>query len=296
MELHLSRPRNLSRKAEPPLAYNNCATAGCVNSNNVMTIVQTNVNTDGSTLNIQNTYQDQFDRVLVTSKQMLNGAYDRNEVQYNGLGTVQQQSAPCTFVSCVYYWTTNSYDNLKRLTQFQRPISATNSTLQTTTIQYSGRTTTVTDPQGKVTTKITKVTGSVGRTVDNNNYYVNFNHDAWGSVLSVSDSLSNTLRTMTYAYGVKAFRTTLADMDLGSRSYTHDALGEVTAYSDGKGQNFSAIFDALSRMTSRTEPDLTTTWTWGATAASHNIGKLASVSSTASGGTYSEAYTYDSVG
>jgi len=101
---------------------------------------------------------------------------------------------------------------------------------------------------------------------------------------------------MTYAYGVKAFRTTLADMDLGSRSYTHDALGEVTAYSDGKGQNFSAIFDALSRMTSRTEPDLTTTWAWGNTAASFNIGKLASVSSTASGGTYSEAYTYDSVG
>jgi len=85
-------------------------------------------------------------------------------------------------------------------------------------------------------------------------------------------------------------------MDLGSRSYTTDALGEVTAYSDGKGQNFSAIFDALSRMTSRTEPDLTTTWTWGTTAASHNIGKLGGVSSTASGGTYSEAYTYDSIG
>jgi RHS repeat-associated protein len=277
-------------------AYNNCATAGCVNGNNHMTVVQTNVNSDSSTLNIQNTYQDQFDRVLVTSKQMLNGAYDRNEVQYNALGTVQQQAAPCTFVNCVYYWTTNSYDNLKRLTQFQRPISATNSTLQTTTIQYSGRTTTTTDPQGKVTTNITKVTGSVGRTKDHNGYYVNFNHDAFGSVLSVTDSLSNTLRTMTYAYGLQAFRTSLADMDLGTRSYTPDALGEVTAYSDGKGQSFSAIFDTLSRMTSRTEPDLTTTWTWGTTAASHNIGKLASISSNGPGGTYSESYTFDSIG
>ena len=154
-------------------AYNNCATAGCVNSNNKMTIVQTNVNTDSSTLNIQNTYQDQFDRVLVTSKQMLSGAYDRNEVQYSALGTVQQQAAPCTFVSCVYYWTTYSYDNLKRLTETQRPISSTNSTLQTTTIQYSGRTTIVTDPQGKVTTNIAQVTGKVGRTKDDNNYYVN---------------------------------------------------------------------------------------------------------------------------
>jgi RHS repeat-associated protein len=278
-------------------AYNNCATAGCVNSNNRMTVVQTSVNSDGSTLNVQNSYFDYVDRVLVTSRQMINGAYDRNEVQYNGLGTVQQQAAPCTFVSCVYYWTTNSYDNLKRLTQSQRPISATNSTLQTTTIQYSGRSTIVTDPQGKVTTKITKVTGSVGRTKDNNGYYINFNHDAWGSVLSVTDSLSNPLRTMTpYAYGIAAFKTSMTDMDLGSRSYTHDALGEVTAYSDGKGQSFSAIFDALSRMTSRTEPDLTTTWTWGATKASHNIGKLASVSSTGTGGTYSESYTFDSFG
>jgi RHS repeat-associated protein len=277
-------------------AYNNCATAGCVNPNNKMTVVQTNVNTNSSTLNISNTYLDWFDRALVTSKQMLNGAYDRNEVQYNNLGSVAQQAAPCTFVSCTYYWTMNNYDALNRLTQSQRPISASNPSLQTSTVKYSGRTTTFTDPQAKVTTKIAKVTGSVGRTKDNNGYYVNFNHDAFGSVLSVTDSLSNTLRTMTYAYGLKAFRTSLSDMDLGSRSYTPDALGEITAYSDGKGQNFSAQFDALSRMTSRTEPDLTTTWTWGTTAASFNIGKLASVSSVATGGTHTDSYTYDSAG
>jgi YD repeat-containing protein len=185
-------------------AYNNCATAGCVNANNKTTVVQTNVNVGGTTLNSQNTYLDAFDRPLVTSKQMFSGAYDRNEVQYDNMGNVHQQAAPCTFVSCTYYWTTNTYDALNRLLTSQRPISATNPTLQTTTVQYSGRTTTTTDPQAKVTTQITQVTGKVGRTKDHNGYYVNFNHDAFGSLLSVTDSLSNTLRTMTYAYGIKA--------------------------------------------------------------------------------------------
>ena len=276
--------------------YSNCATAGCVNSNNRMTVVKTNFTSNGQTYNIANTYLDQFSRTLVTSAQMVTGAYDRNEVQYDNLGNVHQQAAPTSFLSPTNYWTVNSYDLLNRLIETQRPISQSNPTLQTATIKYSGRTVTGTDPQGKLTTTITKVTGKLGRTQDNNGYYVNFNHDAFGSVLSVTDSLSNTLRTNVYAYGLKAFKTSLTDMDLGSRSYTVDALGEVTAYSDGLSQNFSATFDALSRMTSRTEPDLTTTWTWGTSAGNHNIGKMASISSVATAGTRSETYSYDAYG
>ncbi|MGB6354677.1 MAG: RHS repeat-associated core domain-containing protein, partial [Steroidobacteraceae bacterium] len=277
-------------------AYNSCVTAGCVNANNQMTVVQTRVNTDGTTLRVDNTYLDSLDRTLVTSGQMLSGAYDRREVQYDSLGRVHLQGIPCTFVSCVQYWVTNTYDLLNRLTQSQRPISSTNSTLQTTSYSYQGRTTTITDPQSKVTTQIALVTGKLARTMDNNGYYVNFNRDAFGSVLSTSDSLSNTLTTKAYQYGIKPFVVSSTDIDLGNRAYSVDALGEVTGYTDAKNQSFSFIYDALSRPTSRTEPDLTSTWVWGNTAASFNIGKLASVTSTATAGTYSESYTYDSVG
>ena len=277
-------------------AYNNCSTAGCVNTNNHMTVVATIINTDSTTFSTSNTYLDGFDRTLVTSKLMLNGAYDRNEVQYDNMGRVHLQGFPCTFVSCVQYWTTNTYDILNRLTQSQRPISASNSTLQTTLYGHQGRTTTVTDAQSKVTTTITKVTGSLGRAKDQNGYYVSFNHDAFGSVLSVTDSLSNTLKSTIYSYGLSAFPQSSTDMDLGARSYTIDALGELTAYSDAKSQNFSTSYDALSRSITRTEPDLTTTWTWGVTAASHNIGKLASVSAVSSTGTHSDSYIYDAFG
>jgi RHS repeat-associated protein len=278
-------------------AYNNCVTAGCVNGNNRTTVVQTNLNTDHSTLNVSNTYLDQFDRTLVTSKPMLNGAFDRNEVRYDNAGNILQQLMPCTFVSCTEFWTFTAHDPLHRPVNIQRPISATNTVVQTTTIVYSGRKTVTTDPLGRSTTSFTKVTGDLGRTLDQGGYFVNFGHDAFGAVLSVTDSLSNTLRTSTYGYGIKAFPQSSNDMDLGAKSYNFDALGELTSYSDAKGQSFSSAYDALSRPTQRIEPDLTTTWTWGNTAASFNIGKLASVTSSQSGTVpYSETYTFDSKG
>jgi len=152
----------------------------------------------------------------------------------------------------------------------------------------------LTDALNNTTTKINLVNGALARSKDAKGYYQNFTYDAFGSLLNVTDSASNTLSTATYHYGIRAFKTASTDMDSGARTYTVDALGEVTAYSDAKNQNFSTTYDALSRPTSRTEPDLTTTWTWGNTASSYNIGKLQAVSSAGSTGTYSESYTYDS--
>jgi YD repeat-containing protein len=84
------------------------------------------------------------------------------------------------------------------------------------------------------------------------------------------------------------------DADLGKWTRVYDALGELTSYQDAKAQNFSFLYDALSRPTQRTEPDLTTNWNWGATATSFNIGQLQSVTATSSSGAYSETYGYDS--
>jgi RHS repeat-associated protein len=278
--------------------YNDCAGyGGCPFGAHALAVSYYIYNTNNSIQNDGTTYFDTIDRPVVANTMNLSGGWNRNETRYDNLGRVQQQAMPCVWTSVPTlcpYWTTNSFDILNRLTQSQRPISATNSTLQTTLIEYAGRTTTVTDPQGKKTTKINLVTGSLARTQDHTGYYIGFKYDAFGSVLSVTDSLSNTLNTMTYDYGLQAFQRSSNDADLGPRSATYDALGEVTAYSDAKGQNFSVIYDALSRPTSRTEPDLTSTWTWGNTATSFNIGKLQSVTAASSVGTYSEVYGYDS--
>ena len=107
-------------------------------------------------------------------------------------------------------------------------------------------------------------------------------------------SPANTLFTAGYAYGLRTFQTSSTDADLGSQSDTIDALGELLNYQDAKGQSFIFTYDALSRPKTRTESDLTTTWTWGNSAASFNIGSLQSVSSVDSVGMYSETYVYDS--
>jgi RHS repeat-associated protein len=275
--------------------YNNCATSGCVNTNNEMTVIHTVLNVGGTTQSVENIYLDSLDRTLITSKTMLSGTFDRNEVQYDNLGRIHLQGAPCTFVGCATYWTTNTYDIFNRLTETQHPISATNSTLQTTSIVFTGLTTSVTDALNNVTKKYNLPSGLLARSQDAKGYYQNFTYDAFGSLLSVTDSASpsHTLSTATYKYGLQAFKTASTDVDLGARSYTVNPLGEVTAKSDAKSQNFSMTYDVLSRPLVRTEPDLTTTWTWGSAAASYNIGKLQSVMAASAAGTYSDTYTYD---
>ena len=282
-------------------SYNNCATAGCVNSNNQMTVTETITNFGGGTQRVTNTYLDSINRPLVTSSTMINGAFDRNEVQYYPTGLLKQRGAPGTIGAPTAYWTTYGYDALDRVSQIQRPFSATDSTPQTTGITYTGRTTAVKDPRTNVTSTIALLTGAVARSIDAKGYYLDYVYDAAGALQSVKDSAtpSHALFSATYAYGVDEFQTYAWDVDGGGRTYTVDALGEITKYTDANSQSFLFTYDYLSRPLVRTEPDVpsgsvVTTWTWGNSSANYNIGRLQSVGIASSAGTYSESYVYDS--
>jgi RHS repeat-associated protein len=284
--------------------YQNCSgTTGCLVGSNGLVVGHTVYNTNASVQSSGTTYFDSVDRPLVSNQVMLSGSFSRNEVRYDSLGRVSQKAFPCTWSSLTTtcsYWTTNGYDVVNRLTQSQRPISSTNSNLQTTTYAYAGRTTTVTDPQSNARVAVADVNGWLRQTKDAMGYNVTLAYDSAGSKTKVTDSLGNTLWTGTYNYGIAAFPATSSDTDMGAWSYTFDALGEEAAWTDAKNQSFSATYDALSRPLTRTEPDLFTQWTWGSSASSHNIGKLQSectgtgTACTSAG--YSESESYDSLG
>lgn len=290
-------------------SYNDCATSGgCLFGPHALTLVTTEYNSDGTTvLSDGTTYFDQLDRPLVANSRQI-ATYDRKEIQYDNLGRVARIYMPCVWSAltahCAYS-ATNTYDALGRVTRTSRPVSATDGTIQNTTIAYAGRRTTTTDAENKVSTQITTVAGTIGRVVDHDNYAQNLTYDAFGSLLNVVDSGGTPLFSASYDYGIAAFQrdVTDADLDVSSasgqhRHYNYDALGELTSWSDAKGQSFSQTYDALSRPVTRTEPDLSTTWSWDSSADNtrHLVGQLLDVSATSSAGTYAEAHSFDGAG
>jgi len=227
------------------------------------------------------------------------------QTQYDTRGNVYQKSMPYTGTA---YFSTYTYDALNRPTQEARPKQESDLTAQYTKWQYLGREVDSTDALINVTKQFTRVNGLQGRSVDAGGYYATFAYDAFGSLTSVVDSLSNSLFSATYDYGAGAYQRTAQDIDRGSRAINVDALGEVTSYQDANGVAGGTsvtfgTYDGLGRPSTRTEPQtastaaLATTWTWGSTPSAHNVGQLQAISSMAGGTlTYSEGYVYDSKG
>jgi RHS repeat-associated protein len=293
-----SRPGGVSTS----WTYNNCATAGgCLSSRHKTTIVQTE-----STGSVSRIYLDQFNRSFVTLQKLLNGSFQWNESQFDALGRVIKQSIPCatsdTSLSCVTTWATNTYDSVGRILTASRAINEGTTSTQTTSFAYAGRTVTTTDPRNRMTTKITDPTGAMRVSTDANGYSQYFSYDAGGSLTSVDDSQSRDLFTASYVYGIRAFQLSASDPDLGGRTHTYNSLGELRSWTDANGNVFTAEYDALSRMTSRTDPAngnvpaMTSTFKWGSDPASFNIGQLQWMKSAVGSAEYIDAYAYDTAG
>ncbi len=249
-------------------------TSFCGWSNSFYQIAQTAFQTNGTAIRTDSNFYDPVDRVTQTSGPTVTGSAAIVQKLYNSLGLLAQQSLP-RVSGATAYQQSYAYDGLNRLTSLSRPISSTNPTLQSTTYAYAGRKRTVSDPYGNTKTTITDINGWLRQTKDAIGYNIVRAFDAAGSLIGITDSVGNTLLSgVTYAYGLKPFRTASTDADLGAWVYTVDSLGERTGWTDAKGQSFSETYDALSRPLTRTEPDLFTQWTWGSTPASHNVGQL----------------------
>ena len=251
-------------------------------------------------------YDDMLDRLLYQTGTEINGTTTWVVQRgFDSLGRVTKESVPFVHGTVTPGNITYLYDVLNRVTSVSRPISASNSSPQSTNFTYEGRTTVVNDALQNSRTLVTDVNGWMRQTIDSYGYTVTTAYDAAGSRTGVTDSQGNTLwGPASYAYGIAPFLLGATDSDRGAWTYTYDALGEMTGWKDAKGQQFTATYDSLSRPLTRSEPDLFTQWTWGNTQSAHNIGKLQGVctgtgtnptSCTSSTG-YSESETYDTQG
>ncbi len=273
-------------------SINNCTavSGGCVGASNKTIVIETALASGGAYVNDAWNYLDVFDRSIITTTRTAGGSYNRVNREFDSLGRLYRQSAPCIWASCTNYWTTNTYDVVNRATAVSRPISDSNSTLQTTLTFFEGLTTRIVDSQSKQSVRVSNAYGQVYRSTDHDNYYQAFEYDAFGNPKRIQDTSSNVLLTSTY--NLRGMLTQRVDMNMGTWSFTPNALGETVSQTDAKSQTTTFVFDLLGRLTSRTEAEGTSTWIWGTSSAAKNIGKLSSIA----GPGYSESYIYDSIG
>ncbi|EQD46660.1 Rhs family protein, partial [mine drainage metagenome] len=260
--------------------------------------------TQGNVIRTTKYYFDMLDRPLYRTDTLMDGLTVWSRVQnYDSLGRIASTSAPYTVGGTSPGLTTYSYDVLNRVTKVQRPTSASDSTPATWSYQYNGLREVVTNPNGESRTLDWDPNGWLRESTDDLGYTVTFGYDAAGDENDVTDNEGNTLWTGTYAYGIRPFLIGETSMDRGAWGFSVDALGERTAWTDAKGQQFFESYDALSRPVTLSEPDLFTQWTWGSSASAHNVGQLAGVCTGTgtnptgcSSSGESEAWTYDSDG
>jgi RHS repeat-associated protein len=281
-----------TRETRPDSTYTTWAIAACTGCGTYLNtwIDRWEYTSGGSGFHRSMMFVDHFDRLLVEYSLRPDNQYTITQRDFDALGRVSIEYFPYINSAGTVGGATITYDLVGRPSTVSRPISDTNSTLQTTTYYYEGLTSRVVDAQSKQSSKVTNAAGELVRTIDHNGYYQAFEYDAFGNPKRVMDQLGNTLQSSTY--NLRGMLTQRIDMDMGTWNFTPNALGETVSQMDAKSQTTTFAFDLLGRLTSRTEAEGTSTWTWGTSSAAKNIGQLASVS----GPGYSESYTYDAFG
>jgi RHS repeat-associated protein len=262
----------------------------CVNANHKFVVATSEHDTSGGVINDTYVYLDSFDRTLRTSTRTLTSGHNRVDTEYDEHGRVYRQGVPCLWV-CVNQWITNSYDLIGRITSVSRPISDLDPALQYSTVYYEGLTTRTVDSNGKQSTVVVDVAGQIVKSIDHDTYYQQFDRNAFGNLIRVTDSAGNTLQTSTY--NVRGVPLSLTDMDSGAWSISSNSLGETVSKTDAKSQTTNYGYDVLGRPVSRVEVEGTTTWTWGNSVSAKNVGRL--VSAVGPGG-IGESYVYDGIG
>ena len=204
-------------------------------------------------------------------------AYDADQsklmissTEYNAQGLASQQSLPFyatgtggTLISGGTQFNSMVYDALGR------PVEVTAPGSLTTTTNYDGLVTTVTDPNGNETSR---TSDGLGRLVTVQEYdgaslyaTTQYANDVADRLTQVTDAQSS---VTTIQYDLLGRKTAMQDPDMGVWTYTYDALGNLAQQTDARNQSLTFTYDSLNRLTLKHDAtnqiDLST-YTYGST-------------------------------
>ncbi|HQR71326.1 MAG TPA: RHS repeat-associated core domain-containing protein [Burkholderiaceae bacterium] len=269
-------------------AFESCSTGPCWGANDLrFHVYETSKGSDQSIYDQREQLYDGFDRLRSEQHRRALGAWVTESRQYDSLGRTTRMDRPASAGSNGYV--TQSYDVLNRV--IAQSLYQSNGTLDRTTgIGYAGRTVSTADPLGRLHKQVFDVAGRLRRVTDPSpGGTTKYDYDAFGNLNRIEDPIG---AVSSGDYNLRGFRRWWGDADRGLWIFSGNSLNELVGWNDARYQGFSMTYDALGRRTSRTEPDGTSSWIWGNSAAEHNIGRLASKS----GYGYAEALTYDAAG
>jgi RHS repeat-associated protein len=269
-------------------SFESCTAGPCWGVNDLrFHVYETSRGSAADTYGQREFFYDGFDRPRSRQHSRVLGVWTTETVQYDSLGRPVAQYRPYSSGGNGYVaW---SYDALDRVVA-QKLYQSSGALDRSTTLSHSGRSTHVTDALGRTRTHVVDVAGQLRQVTDPGpGGTTHYDYDSFGGLVRIQDPIG---AISTGAYNVRGFRTQWADADRGNWTFSANSLNELVSWKDARGQSFSVAYDALGRVTSRTEPEGTSTWTWGTTATARNIGRLQAVS----GYGYAESRAYDAVG
>jgi RHS repeat-associated protein len=232
---------------------------------------------------------DQHDRAFRMAMQQPGGGLSVALVDSDARGRIQREYLPFWNGAAPGGFWQYAYDSIGRPTEAALH-AGSGSVNRSTRLHYDGLAVTQSDALGRTTTGIRTAWGKLAQVVDAAGNRTRYEHDAFGNLVQARDALGALVDAI--GYNARGMKVSHNSKDMGKWTWTRNALGEAIAMRDAKSQVFGFIYDKLGRLTSRTAPDGVTTWEWGSTAASRNIGRLAG--RTSSG--YSESFLYDAAG
>ncbi|MEO1626786.1 MAG: RHS repeat-associated core domain-containing protein, partial [Bacteroidota bacterium] len=210
--------------------------------------------------------------------------YVYEERTYDSRGRKKTVRAPYKFGESTFT-TTYYYDTYDRPIRESNPFGTTNYAYSYSSgiLQVSK-----TEPDGKVMTMRMDASGKRVSSTDNGGT-VNYTYNSQD--LPTQVRLGSTVIS-TNAYDVYGRQTSIFDKNGGTTSYTYTGFGELKTQTNGNGHTFSMTYDKLGRMTRRSGPGESRSFSY--LPSGRAINKLYYVSNSYSSN--NEYYTYDAYG